>query len=381
MSQQVTFATAAKGAFRVTIQGTQPHQVTSLLLTGHGDERDLALDVGNYTADIVNIGNGEHYKYSFAVDASADNRVHSVGRDGDSHVAWRSLAVKGRSLSVRSGNTQFKQDAEDLQPSSAKLRMRAKVGADWRAFSGTKLASPDHPGTFKIVRSGTWSECPIVRFEFTDHLRKAVHCYIPLFSGGTLLEWREADGHLLSIGPHEPKSEAVVGSLSNSLRAEVPDIVRWASGGGEAEAVRAIMQSREDPWAAAAAGLLLVGAGRSRHLGPYVARLAQRHAWLADAGVLAAWWLAASVPSEEKACLDLLMGARERGQIYYWNSFSLSEQLLTALGSGGGSTNLRTSARKELGRWKRLRDGAVKVGAFPLWVTKISKAAASLDAK
>jgi len=373
MSHQVTFATAVKGAFRVTVQGAQPDNVASVLLTGHGDEKDVSLGEGAYVADVINIGNGEHYGYHFTVDGASDNSVHRIGRESEPHAAWRSFHLKGRHSAVTGGwvNATHQEASSGPQQSSAKLRMRSRIGADWRSFSGTKMINSDRPGTFKVIRPKNWSENPFVRFDCSDHLSKTVQCFIPLFSGGTLVHWDEENDRLVSIAPCEPKSEAIVGSLSRSLRDEGPDIVRWASGGDEAEAVRTIMQSREDPWAAVAAGLLLVGSGQSRKIGPYTSRLAQRYAWLADAGVLAAWWLAATSPTEEKACLTLLTSAREDGQIYFWNSFALVEQLLSALGSGSTSTELRAKARKELGRWKRMRAGAVKVGAFPVWVRQI----------
>ena len=88
---------------------------------------------------------------------------------------------------------------------------------------------------------------------------------------------------------------------------------------------------------------------------------------MADFGVLAAWWKAASEPGDEEGCLKMMMQARELGHIYFWNSFAYAEQLLSALGSGSKSAKLRSDARKETGRWKRLRSGATKAGAFAVW--------------
>ncbi len=251
---------------------------------------------------------------------------------------------------------------------ASELKIRQQTTSGWRAFTGSRLVNAEVPRTLKILRLGSWAEHPVIRMDFTSRRGAAVHCLVPLFSGGTLMRWGE-DDCLTEMIPCEPKSAALVGSLCNSMRHEMSAIVQWASGSDESEAMRTIMQSRDDPWAAVAAGLLLVGSGRVKQVGSWPQRFAARHAWLSDFGVLGAWWQAANQPHDEKDCLALLKQARERGHIYFWNSFPLSEQLLTALSSSAKSTELRAEARKELGRWKRMQSGAVRVGAFPIWVT------------
>jgi hypothetical protein len=362
MKYSVTFATASKAAIRITVQGKAPTDVNRFLLTGHGDEQDIELDVGYYVADVRNLGSGESYEYPFRIDASSEHMVHTVGRMSDEHSAWRSIAVQHQSPSIAQDETLARSESA---LNSSILRMRAPHQKQWRQFSGSRLASIDQPNTTKIVRARNWAEYPIVRHEFADSFGNAWYSYVPLFSGGTLLYHPEDKSRLPSVRPYESKSEAMVGGLSNSTRDEVSEIVRWAAGSDEADAVRSIQNSRDDPWAAAAAALLLIRSGRGKDLGSYAMRFAQRHTWMADAGIIAAWWQAAR--SDETECLAQLIGARDQGQIYYWNSLSAAEQLLSALGSGAKSLQLRAAARKELGRWKRMRSGAVNSGAFVLW--------------
>ncbi|QHC37366.1 hypothetical protein [Komagataeibacter xylinus] len=362
MKHRVTFATASKAAIRVTVQGKAPTDVNRFLLTGHGDEKDMEFEVGSYIADVKNLGSGEFYEYPFRVDASSEHMVLAVGRLSDEHSAWRSIPVQQQSPSTEHN--------EMLARSNAglnffNLRMRMPHKKQWRRFSGSRLENVDQPNITKLVRAGNWSEHPVVGYQFDDDLGNTWHSYVPLFSGGTLLYYREQGSSLPAMRPYESKSEAMVGSLSHSIRDEVSEILSWAAGSSEADAIRSIQHSRDDPWAAAAAALLLIRAGRGNELGSYVVRFAQRHPWMADAGIIAAWWQASR--SNETECLTQLSRAREQGQIYYWNSLAAGEQLLSALGSGSKSTPLRAAARKELGRWKRMRSGAVNSGAFVVW--------------
>jgi len=366
----VTFTAASKGAFRVDVIGIEPSNVASLLLTGHGDEQDLELAKGAYSANVTDIGSGARYSLSFDVDDSPDDIVLRIEADRRLPASsWRSIVGDGRRATgkasswVHSGTSKGPGGASEL-----KIRQQTSTTSGWRAFTGSRLVNADVPRTLKILRLGSWAEHPVIRMDFTTRQGAAVHCLVPLFSGGTLMRWGE-DDCLTEMIPCEPKSAALVGSLCNSLRHEMSAIVQWASGSDESEAMHTIMQSRDDPWAAVAAGLLLVGSGRVKQVGSWPQRFAARHPWLSDFAVLGAWWKAANQPQDEKGCLALLKQARERGHIYFWNSFPLSEQLLTALSSGAKSTELRAEARKELGRWKRMQSGAVRVGAFPIWVT------------
>lgn len=364
MKHRVTFATASKAAIRVTVQGKAPTDVNRFLLTGHGDEKDIEFDVGSYVADVRNLGSGESYEYPFRIDASSEHIVHTVGRLSDEHSAWRSIAVHHQSSSAAKDETLTRSTGT---AEFSNLRMRAPHQKLWRQFSGSRLASVDQPNITKLVRAGNWSDYPVVRHQFADGMGNSWHSYVPLFSGGTLVWYNEQGAGLPVIRPYESKSEAIVGSLNHSTRDEASEIVRWAAGSDEADAIRSIQHSRDDPWAAAAAALLLIRAGRGKDLGTYAGRFAQRHTWMADAGIIAAWWQASR--AEETECLKQLAGAREHGQIYYWNSLAAGEQLLGALGSGSKSIQLRAAARKELGRWKRMRSGAVNAGAFAVWPT------------
>lgn len=364
MKYRVTFATASKAAIRVTVQGKAPTDVNRFLLTGHGDEKDIEFDVGSYVADVRNLGSGESYEYPFRVDSSCEHMVHTVGRISDVHSAWRSVIAQYPSPLTARDQTPIRSTAA-LDASN--LSMRAPHKKQWRQFSGSRLVSVDQPNITKIVRAGNWAEYPVVRHQFADDLGNLWHSYVPLFSGGTLLCYHEHEAGFPVIRPYESKSEAMVGSLTHSARDEVSEIVRWAAGSDEADAIRSIQHARDDPWAAAVAALLLIRAGRGKDLGQYAARFAQRHTWMADARIIAAWWQASR--AEETDCLTLLTEAREKGQIYYWYSLAAAEQLLSALGSGAKSMPLRAAARKELGRWKRIRSGTVNSGAFAVWAS------------
>lgn len=374
MSHFVKFIASVKAAFRVTIQGKHPNEISSFLLTGDGDTKNLELKQGDYTAGILNIGSGEAYSFLFSVNSDESNEVQYVGRRSNVSSAWRSAT---RENTVHPSLETAMPSISDLPQgfAAAKLRMRGTDLPKWRSFSGSYLTTSARPEAVKVVRSKNWGNAPIVRCDLANAFGRRWHSFIPLFSTGTLIHVDKIGNGLISISPNDPKSQALVGSLNNSHRGEASQIVEWATGVPMADALRTIQQSREDPWAAVATGLLLIGAGQSKCLGQHSLRLAQRNAWLADASVVAAWWLASQ--SDEDGCLMQLTRARKAGQIYYWNTFSLAEQLLSALGSNANSTKTQADARKELGRWKRFRSGATNIGAFVAWISEHSIGSAS----
>lgn len=182
--------------------------------------------------------------------------------------------------------------------------------------------------------------------------------------------WMEGIGaDTIKVAPCDPKAAAIVGSLSYSMRTEVQEILRWAASLGEDAAIGSAMTKRDDPWVSAASGLLLVASGQVKELASTAVSHARAYPWLADYKILAAWWQAANHPDNEERCLSYVREARREGQLYFWRSFDLAEQILFALTSGGQKTGIRGLARKEAVIWKRLKSDAQSMGALALWTT------------
>ncbi|MFG1284885.1 hypothetical protein [Xanthobacter autotrophicus] len=362
---KLTFSAAVKGAFRVTVLGSRPNAVFTVMLTGSGDQRELELDDGEYIARVTDLSTGA--EYSFPVLADASN--HQIIKVPETVATSRSTGSWRNALSRKSDLPQSLSPwAEGMGGTKGRYRLQTKTpNGDWRKFAGKTLTNPRFPESLKIMRPGAWSENPILRLQF-DAYGGPSHVYVPMFSGGTRIQ--SSPEGIVDILPFEQTSAAVVGSLSHSLRSEVTQIIQWASGGSTDEAGRSLMQSRDDPWLAAAAGLLLLNGGKSKTSIAGVARLALRHTWMADLGIIGAWWSAIDQPKDETGCLNFIAQARELGTIYFWDTFAVADKLLATLVSGKNSPSLRTSAGKEFGRWRALRDNAFRVGASVAWTKK-----------
>jgi hypothetical protein len=371
LSSRVTLATNGKGAFRVEVAGTRPDDVTRLMLTGQGDEHEIELPAGPYTANVTNIGTGEQQSFEFQVGET--EHLLNIGGDRSRRANWRSVSEReGAPKGWKAAGMEEAASGNGQASSLPVLQTHTSLG--WRPFSGTVMVNDALPNAWKVVRSKTWSETPLLRVEFAGIDGRPAHSFVPLFSGGTLVLWHGDDRRVIEIKPCEPKSAAIVGSLTNSIREELPKILQWAAGSDEVEAVQSIMNSRDDPWIAAATGLLLLGSARLKQNGSSLSRVAARNPWIADLGVLAAWGRAVDTPDDEAACLDLLTQARVGGTVYFWQTCSIADRLLTALASNSRSTAVGSRGRKEHDRWKRLRADAFKVGALLGWPASTQRA-------
>ena len=360
MISRVTFAATSKGAFRVEVAGTNPDDVTRLVLTGQGDELEIELPDGPYTVNVTNIGTGERQSFDFQVEEP--ETVLKIEGDRSRRATWRSVSeVGGRP------NGWIAKCMGEVSPDSGEApflpALRMRMASGWQDFSGTVMVNADLPTALKVMRPGSWSATPLVRVEFDGIGGIPMQCFLPLFTGGTLVRWDNEDRQVHEIIPWEPKSAAIVGSLANSTGDELPKILHWAAGSDEAEAVQSILHSRDDPWIAAATGLLLAGSARLKQNASSLSRLAARNPWISDLGVLAAWGRAADTPDDAAGCLEMLSRAREGGTIFFWQTCSIADRLLSALASSSEPKTLRAKARKEYGLWKKLTADAVKVGA------------------
>lgn len=364
MNGRIILATSEKGAFRVEVAGVRPDDITRLILTGQGDECELELPVGAYIAKVTNIGTGDRRSISFEIGETEQLVRIDEGRTRSAN--WRSVSEKGRPPEGwRSAGQESSSTADSRKLQLPSLQVCDLSG--WQSFSGNVMINEGLPNTLKIARSKTWSETPLLRIEFTGSNGDLIHSFVPFFNGGTLIQWNCEDKRQIEIKPSEPKSAAIVASLTGSVREELPQILQWAAGSDEVEAVQSVMNSRDDPWLAVATGLLLIGSNRLKQSGSSLARLAARNAWMADLGVLSAWGRATDAPSDTENCLQQLTHARERGFVYFWQTCTIADRLLIALASSSATSDLRTRARKELGCWRKLQADAFKIGAFLGW--------------
>ncbi len=222
MIGRVTFAATSKGAFRIEVAGTRPDDVTRFMLTGQGDEHELDLPGGPYTAYVTNIGTGERQSFDFEIEQP--EIILKIEGDRSRRATWRSLSgIVERPHGWIARRTEEVPPDDGEVPYLPAIRMRTSTGRG--DFSGAVMVNADLPTALKLVRSASWFATPLVRVEFDGAGRIPMQCSIPLFAGGTLVRWNDEDGQVHEIMPWEPKSAAIVGSLANSTRDELPSIL------------------------------------------------------------------------------------------------------------------------------------------------------------
>lgn len=364
MSRIVTFTNDQKGAFRIDVSGRPVSNQASALLTGMGDVCDIALADGTYRASVTNVGTGHVLEFDFHVDG-ADTTISINQTASPIAGAWRWLSNKPSGTKLPAWTTSKLPIRYDADVGTLDLKCRAAWG--WSGFSGTAKLRSDLPGLIKVERAGQWSEQPVVRVSF-DTSKERLRAYFPLFAGGTLVSLESNGGRAyLGFAPCDAKAQALVGGLERSFPQEGLPIVRYATG-RESEVGQTVSLGRSrDPWTSAASALLLIRSGEAKALGSAVVRHALHYHWLADFGVIAAWSVAAQRGADEEKCLDLVQKARRDGHVYFWLTYALAEQLLSALTTGKRSAEFRGRARQEYASWKKLKSKASPAGAFSVW--------------
>jgi hypothetical protein len=209
---------------------------------------------------------------------------------------------------------------------------------------------------------------------------------LPLFPDGLWLTLRATSGPngpdvVATRRPVNERTAVLVGALGRALPNEVTGILGAATGVGvdgidsdgrnlNSKAMAALYDKGNDPWAAAAAALLLTRIGKSRNAIDWTMNLANRFEWLADASVAAAWAEVADPvgsPAEAEArSLKRLQTARGWGPPYFSASNALALQMLTSLALSA-SPEVRRGAKAEHGLWTRHGLRAIRGGAFLAW--------------
>lgn len=364
MSRTVTFTNDQKGAFRIDVSGRPVSNLANVLLTGIGDASEVELAEGAYRATVTNVGTGYTFEFDFQV-KSSETIIPIHQAESPLAGAWRWSSTK-LSRNKLPGWTNFKLPIR-LEAGLGTLDLKCRTARGWRGFSGSVKLRQDLPGLIKIERGAHWAEQPVVRLTL-DASKERLRAYVPLFTGGTRV-WvaDKEECASLRFAPCDARVEAIVGGLEHSFRQEALPIVRYASGVDSGGGHVGMLGRVRDPWTSAASALLLIRGGEAKSLGSAAVRHALQYHWLTDYGVIAAWAVAAQAEADEEKCLDLITKARRDGQVYYWLTYSLAEQLLSALTTGERPAVFKGRARREYASWKKLKSAALPAGSFSSW--------------
>lgn len=406
--REVTLKPPGAGAYRVTIVGASQDNVVSSLVVGGRDE-PAQLAPGDYTAFIESVSSTGNTVTTFSVpdrgpavvelgpnpDQDQSSQIQAMfrpshgGQDDVNLDAVYARFFKTTMAHARKLSAADAPPAVRSAPAPESRPFVIGVSGDtapqrhggWRAAEiETQIEPPSTSGevTFVVMRPQDWLQRPKLRLTISVAGDTAWRMGLPLFYDGVRLTLRPTRGPagadlIVSMRPVDENRAVIVGSLQRALPDEVDQLLQSAGGVADpALAIEILDEKMEDPWAAAAAALLLVRSGRVTGAADHLTRrLADRFDWLPDAAVAAAWveiMSPTTTPdkSPEEVCLDRLIDARRRGAPYFALSNNLALELLTTLAISSHGV-LRRKVNQERTAWSTRSRRALRTGAFLSW--------------
>lgn len=391
----ITLSSLHEGAYRVNIVGENPADVATILVTGRQSTSEVALAPGYYSVLVEDLSRAT--KRTVPLHLSGRDRAVTVDLDGKAEAlfkpgSWRPSRPSRRQADLRSG-TSASGSTKAVNPNTPpETGVRARLltiglsvdtqpdrRGGWRpAYIPATFPVSDTDGVLVIEfdQPNDWRQRAKWRLTVAVEDDSACQVPLPLFRDGLRVEMSVVD---TPTGPDVavmmlPKSARVaglVGGLRRNVRGDPTRLVEWSADSNIDNAVGVLAEKMADPWAAAAAALLLVRSGQIEPVAHWAQNLANQFPWLADAGVVAAWAHAATTDDDEEAvenaCLQRLIDARKRGSLYFTASNTLAIEMLTTMVSGGKGANIASRAHKELLNWARWTRRLVRGGAFVSW--------------
>jgi hypothetical protein len=213
----------------------------------------------------------------------------------------------------------------------------------------------------------------LLRLSFAIEATRVQQLLVPLFAGGvTIRVGAAASEHImdnkLSVLPMRREVRALMQALTSSSTEIAERLWDDLSTGPANLANYAGNNMDEDPWVSAAAGLMLFRLGRLNKQDAWIQSLAERHAWLPDAGILAAHQALSQDEPDIGRALSHLSRASVAGPVYFFESNRLQGDLLVALAVDAPGEAQRQAAARELALRRQRFSEQVPVGAFFSWL-------------
>jgi hypothetical protein len=213
----------------------------------------------------------------------------------------------------------------------------------------------------------------LLRLSFAIEATRVQHLLVPLFAGGVTIRVRTATSqHItdnkLSVLPARREVQALMQALTSSSTDVAARLWDDLSTGPANLARYAGADLDEDPWVSVAAGLMLFRLGRLSKRDTWIQSLAERHAWLPDAGILAAHQALSQDEPDIGRALSHLSQASAAGPVYFFESSRLQGDLLVALAADAPGEEQRRAAAGELALRRQRFSDQVPVGAFFSWL-------------
>jgi len=390
------------GAYRVRLVGEDPSQVATALVSDRDLSPEVRLEPGRYTAFVENLsGTGSSVEQvEIAAGRSSDpidltlpgyEASAPLKRPSRPSRYRESAAVERSGFSGIDGEPRNAPnlDIADFVNPARRRQFCVGVSVDlqpdrrggWVGEAPDLQVSQDVSTRGLVVdfdRPPDWRDRPRWRMTIAVEGDAAWRAPIPLFRGGLRVQLnpvQTASGPDVSVAflPRDPRTAALIGSLQKLFPDETETILNWSSNAPADDAVGVLFEKFEDPWAAAAAALLLARNGEIGRVAHWTERLMVAFPWLPDGGVAVAWARAATAqrdsPTVEAECLSALVESRRRGAPYFAASNALALEMLTTLAMSAAAADVRDRARRERLVWARHSRRAMRTGAFLSWET------------
>lgn len=375
------------GVYRVSLVGADPRHAANTLFYGPDQVRSVDLPAGTYTALIEPVGSKRQLTQHIRL--GPKRKTIALRDDYGLEPVCTTSAQGARPSWSGSRNEKTRLAAgHDLgdRDFTIGLSVDTEPGArgGWKAPEWPRLSQSHADGKSLAIllrRTKDWRDRPRWRLTIAVENDAVWRAPLPLFRSGLQLHFAPIEtptGHdfELRMAPRDPIKAALVASLEQLSSPNVVELVQASVASAAPDpvpiedALQTLFDKGEDPWAAAAAALLLARHNQIKQADAGVRRLYETCPWLPDAAVTLAW-AEASTPGPAEAvearCFALIKAARAVGAVYFSAADALALEMLSAIESSARDGDLRVEAGKERQRWAMRSKGRMPTGAFLTW--------------
>lgn len=380
----IGLAPASDGAFRVRLVGADPANVAHAILAGRDRRVTVRLAPGDYTAYVESLTSYARVVQTVSIPERGGPRTLTLAvQEAAPHAPVQATSSRPSRAAVSRGPDLV---AEKTLKVALSKPLRFSVGLSADAFDDRpgswdgpepEVRLTQDPNTRGLVlevhRCDDWLTRPKWRLTVAVENDQPWHAPLPLFKGGvrvTLTPTSTPHGpdFAATFTPCRIPTAALIASLTRLAGEDAEQVIAWTVSDDAGDPLSFLARKLEDPWAAAAAALLLVRTERVADAKDWINRLARDFPWLPDAAVAGAWAFAAvsrtSVKQTERHCLGLMRSARQRGSPYYMLTMALAGEILTALAAGAQDNGVRSAAKDEREAWAKHSRRALRTGAI-----------------
>jgi hypothetical protein len=368
------------GAYRVRLIGRSGESAAEAFLAGSERQETIELPPGDYWAIVTDIGSGKssrRFPVTLADGASplilpdplaaraAEFAEALSKRPAVPVAASRAIDQRSSLASAPSIKTLVPRSSKSA---AAQRRFDIAISEDHAplAVGGWGVPRPmllqveggTESGLKLTVRANDPERKSRVRMSIGIEGLPTIRVPLPLYRDGIVVAVDpifDSDGGVdlrVEVTAANPRVQALIATLGGQSSSEAMSVLQWAADAPESDAVAILAEKVRDLWAATAAAVLLVKAGRIRGVESWLINLARLSPHIPDAAIAAAWGtIAAGEESDLKAveeqAMHYLGRAGRIGAPNFTVANSLNLELLSSLRSTAVEAGVRKAAARE----------------------------------